>query len=237
MLRLSPSDPLAADLTRTIKSGDVGALQQLLRERPDLANARIGGRNGGSKTLLHLATDWPGFFPNAPEVVRALVAAGASINATTEGHAPETPLHWAASSDDVAVAETLIDAGADLELAGGSIAEGTPLVNAVGYACWEVAHLLVRRGARVDRLWVAAGVGLLPRVNELLTNAAPAEIDQAFWHACSGGQRRTAEVLLARGANIQFVPDYAKETPLGAVTSVDTRRQLLADWLREHGAR
>ena len=36
----------------------------------------------------------------------------------------ETPLHWAASSNDVAVADALIDAGADIEAAGGVIGGG-----------------------------------------------------------------------------------------------------------------
>jgi uncharacterized protein len=225
------------ELTRVIKTGDLDALQWVLHEHPELVTVRIEGRRGpGSRTVLHLATDWPGFFPNGPDMVRALVAAGADINATTEGQSPETPLHWAASSDDADVAEALIDAGADLEVGGGSIADGTPLVNAVGYACWQVAYLLVRRGAQVDRLWVAAAVGVLPRLNELLPSATAADINQAFWHACSGGQRRAAEVLLARGADIQFIPDYAKQTPLAAATSAGTQRGLLADWLREHGA-
>jgi uncharacterized protein len=225
------------ELTRVIRSGDLEGLQRVMRDHPELVTARIEGRRRpGSRTVLHLATDWPGFFPNGPDMVRALVAAGADINATTEAQSPETPLHWAASSDDADVAEALVDAGADLEVAGGSIAEGTPLVNAVGYACWQVAHLLVRRGARVDRLWVAAGVGVLPRLNELLPSSTSADINQAFWHACSGGQRRAAELLLARGADIQFIPEYARQTPLAAANSVGTRRGLLADWLREHGA-
>jgi hypothetical protein len=59
----------------------------------------------------------------------------------------ETPLHWAASSDDVDVAEALIDGGANIHATGGSIASGTPLDNAVGYGCWRVARLLVQRGA------------------------------------------------------------------------------------------
>ena len=224
------------DLARGIKTGDVHAVARLLHERPDLVTARFIGRGGGSRTLLHHVADWPGFFPNGPDMVRALVAAGADLNATTEGHAPETPLHWAASSDDADVAEALIDAGADLEIAGGSIAEGTPLVNAVGYACWQVAHLLVRRGAQVDRLWVAAALGRLERLNELLAASTPADVNQAFWHACNGGQIRAARVLLAHGADIQFVPDYTKMTPLAATDAVGTRRGILADWLREHGA-
>lgn len=237
-MRLSPSDAVAADITRAVKTGDLATVERLVREQPDLANARIEGRRGGSRTVLHQVADWPGFVPNGPDMVRLLVAAGADVDATTEGGFTETPLHWAASSDDADVAEALISAGANLGISGGSIAGGTALDNAVGYACWQVAHLLVRRGANVDKLWHAAALGLLERTQALLDEATPEEINQAFWHACSGAQRRTAELLRAHGADINFVPDYAgNTTPLAAATSVETRRQTLADWLRERGAR
>jgi uncharacterized protein len=150
----------------------------------------------------------------------------------------ETPLHWAASSDDVDVAEVLIDGGADLEAPGGSIA-GTPLANAVGYGCWHVARLLVQRGARVESLWQAAALGLLSRVEEILTATPPPsddEINHAFWQACHGGQRRTAEYLLAHGADIDASPEYAQATPLEIAGSLDTRRQTMVAWLRERGA-
>ena len=71
------------------------------------------------------------------------------------------------------VAEALIDAGADIEAPGSSIAGGAPLENAVGYGCWHVARLLVARGARVPHFWQAAALGLTPRVEEFLA-AAPA---------------------------------------------------------------
>src|SRR5207244_13043214 len=106
----------------------------------------------------------------------------------------ETPLHWAASSDDVDVAQALIDGGADIEAPGGSIAGGTPLDNAVGYGCWRVARLLVPRGARVEQLWHAAALGMLGRTEGLLHGASPEEINNAFWQACAGGQRRAAEL-------------------------------------------
>jgi len=45
-----------------------------------------------------------------------------------------------------------------------------------------------------------------------------------------------AEYLLARGANINTIPEYSNETPLQAAGGTDTRRQILVDWLKERGA-
>ena len=152
----------------------------------------------------------------------------------------ETPLHWAASSDDVEVAEALIDGGANLEVRGGSIAGGTPLNNAVAYACWRVARLLVARGARVELLWHAAGLGMTSRVAEFLAQPDPPsseDVNNAFWQACSGGRRRTAELLLAHGADLNWTPHYAEQTPLAIASGLDTGRQALVGWLREQGAR
>src|SRR5207302_1725685 len=145
--------------------------------------------------LLHIAADWPGHFPNGAAAVRALIAAGADPNSVVGGSSDETPLHWAASSDDTEVAGALITAGADLEATGASIAGGTPLDDAVGYGCWQVARLLVDRGARVDKLWHAAALGLTDRVATRFAGSdrpAAEEINQAFWQACHGGQPRTA---------------------------------------------
>jgi ankyrin repeat protein len=127
------------------------------------------------------------------------------------------------------------DAGADVNVPDGSI--GTPLANAVGYACWDVARLLVAHGADVEAPWIAAALGLLDRLEQLLgANPSPDQVSQAFWHACSGGQRRAAEYLLARGADLSWVPDYAKGTPLDAADGESTQRTNLIGWLREQGA-
>lgn len=71
----------------------------------------------------------------------------------SDGENGETPLHWAASSDDVHVAVALIDGGADIEPpGGGGSIDSPPLAKAVGYGCWHVARLLVARGARIGTL-------------------------------------------------------------------------------------
>jgi ankyrin repeat protein len=225
---------VADAIVTAIHDGDLPQLRQLLSDHPEVAGSALGGRYR-SRTPLHVVTDWPGYFPNGPEVVRVLVEAGADPNFVAEpGH--ETPLHWAASSDDVHVAAALVDAGADINAPDGSI--GTPLANAVGYGCWEVARMLVARGARVEALWQAAALGLLDRVRELLgDDPSPEEISAAFWHACAGGQRRCAEHLLARGADPNWIPEYARGTSLDAARNLGTQRENLIGWLRAHGAR
>src|SRR5215471_8506621 len=103
---LQDDDPVAVELRSAVHAGDVEAIRRLLRSDPTLATARIFGRRGGSGTTLHLVTDWPGYFPNGPEIVRLLIGAGADPNALTTGQGSqsgpgdETPLHYAASSDD-----------------------------------------------------------------------------------------------------------------------------------------
>jgi hypothetical protein len=223
----------AAALVAAIHAGDLEELRLIIDEHPELVTGPLGGRFK-TRTALHVTADWPGYFPYGPAVVRMLIEAGADPNERSPGD--ETPLHWAASSDDVDVAEALIDGGADIEAAGGSI--GTPIENAVGYGCWHVARLLVDRGARVDKLWVAAALGLYDRLVQLLDEQTePDKVSQAFWHACSGAQRRAAQYLLFHGADMNWVPEYAKGTPLDAARNDGTRRANVIEWLEGLGAR
>jgi hypothetical protein len=238
---LPHGDQVAGALTLAIHGGDLVALGRLLQEHPGLASVRMIGRKGiegGWRTPLHAATDWPGYFPAAPVTVAVLLEAGADPNDDCGGDHPETPLHWAASTDDLDVAVALVDGGARLDTPGGSI--GTPLANAIGYGCWHVARLLADRGAPVETLWEAAALGMLGRLDDLLAAGSPPtadEINEAFWQACHGGQRRAAERLLQAGADINASPGYASgQSPLEAAATIDTRRDLLVNWIRERGA-
>ena len=239
ILRLD--EKLSDAVTRVIQTGDLDSLQKLLDAHPGLGSGRIGDERG-SKTVLHVVTDWPGFFPNGPAMVKMLISAGADPNVRTEGGGfAETPLHWATSSDDVEVAEALIAGGADMEAGGASIAGGTTLDNAVGYGCWRVARLLVERGAKVQKPWIAAALGMTSVTASFFKDGSAAsteELNHAFWQACRGGYRRTVEYLLARGADLNWIPDYARETALQVASNgMDTGRGALVNWLRGKGAK
>ena len=246
---LQPDEPLAVGVVGAIHSGDVDALRRLLGDNAGLAGARITDEGGGriSRTLLHVATDWPGHFPFVGATIRALVEAGAEVDArNTPG--TETPLHWAASSDDVEAVDALVERGADVEASGAVIAGGTPLDDAVAFAQWRAARRLVEHGA-TTALRHAAALGLIDRVEAHFAGHPlpalhpwgagngdpPDELIVAFWCACHGGQRRTAEYLLDRGAELNWIAGWDGHTPL------DTARREghddLVAWLRDRGAK
>jgi len=238
MSSMSTEDPLAVALVKAIHAGDISTLKGLLAENPGIATARLGDDEPGgmSRTLLHVATDWPGHFPNGAATVATLIEAGAEVNARFHGPHTETPLHWAASSNDVDVLDALIDAGADIDAPGAVIGGGTPLADARAFRQWEAAHRLVQRGARMT-LPDAATLGLVDRLDEYFAAEAPSpdEISQAFWGACHGGQRSAAEYLLARGADLNWIPGWEDLTPLDAARRSDAAE--IVTWLQGLGAK
>jgi hypothetical protein len=239
MATIDTENPLATAVVDAIHSGDLATLKRLLAENPGLATARLGDDDpdGMSRTLLHVATDWPGHFPNVAATVAVLIEAGAEVNARFRGPHSETPLHWAASSNDVPALDALLDAGADIEADGGVIGGGPPLADARAFGQWQAAHRLVERGARTT-LADAATLGLMDRVRESFqTDPQPSseEISRAFWSACHGGQQRAAEDLLNRGADLNWIPRWEELTPLDAAERSDAGE--LVEWLRGRGAK
>jgi ankyrin repeat protein len=195
-------DPLAQRLTEAIRAGDLAGLAELLAAHPALAGERFGDECA-SRTALHLATDWPGNFPAVARTIALLVAAGAPVNGRFGGRHEETPLHWAASCDDVTALDALVAAGADLEALGAVLTGGTPLSDAVVFAQWKAARRLVALGATMT-VWQAAALGDTAEMERLL-DAAPHsrdELTNAVWHACRAGRVGAAQSLVGRGADL-----------------------------------
>ena len=224
-----------------IQRGDVNTLKRFLKKNPGLAVARVPPPStcdkhfGNRRSLLHIATDWPGTFPNGAETVRTLISAGADVNVRFKEPDGETPLHWAASCDDIEVLDALLDHGADIEATGAVIGGGTALADAVAFGQWRAARRLIERGA-IPNLWQAAALGLIDAVERLSAAGAasdPAEITKAFWCACHGGQRETAEYLLGRGADINWI-GFDHLTAVDAALRSEAVE--VAAWLRTRGA-
>ncbi len=192
-------------LTRAVQTGDVGMLEALLVEHPGLATERFGDDHV-SRTSLHVVTDWPGNFARAAETIAVLVRAGADVNGRFAGAHAETPLHWAASSNDVAAIDALLDAGADLEADGAVLTGGPPMDDAIVFAQYLAARRLADRGA-VTKFWHDAPLGHVDRVRDAL-DAAPndrvdrEQITNACWHAARAGQLAVVELLVEAGADL-----------------------------------
>jgi predicted enzyme related to lactoylglutathione lyase len=226
------SERAASELLRAIRQGEAEQLTRILGADPGLASCRIN-----SVTPLHHFADAPGHRPNAEAVVNALVAAGADVNAhARDSWHHETPLHWAASNDDIALIDALLDAGADIEHPGSSINHGPPIQSALGYAQWAAVRRLWERGAQTG-LPHAAVLGMMETVTSLAETIPPPDRDAisgAFWNACRAGQLAPARYLLEHGAELDWPAPWDGSTPLDAATA--THQQETLSWLRGNGA-
>ena len=126
-----------------VKSGDLQKFKALIAEDPALATARSSKSH---PTLLQCVALDGKDKPNNVEMARVLIDAGAEVN---------EPLGAAASIDNRAVAELLLDHGTAIDGTGG----WSPLEEALYWNNRNVIALLVERGAKVQNLRTAAGLG------------------------------------------------------------------------------
>ena len=138
----------------------------------------------------------------------------------------KTGLHWAAETDQVQAAQTLLDSGADIEAKtswGATALDWAATMGSVG-----VGDLLVARGASGFTLIVAAGLGKLEEVKSIVASGVdlnahrrrgapespnddwPADsahilhdvLSDAMYAAARNGHTRVVEYLLDQGAVI-----------------------------------
>ena len=238
LMEISANDWLAVSLIGALHAGEVEKLEGLLRDHPGLAHARLIDTKQHGRTPLHVATDWPGHFPRVKDSIAALIRAGADPNAAMTGTSPqaETPLHWAASSDDVAALDALLDGGADIEHPGAVFTNGAAMSDAVIFAQWKCARRLLERGAKTT-ITQAAALGLMDRVVAFFGRETPPteqEVTAALWHGCRGGQQEIAAYLIEKGADRNWV-GWDHMTPLD--TAIKSGNAELVEWMRANGAK
>jgi ankyrin repeat protein len=116
----------------------------------------------------------------------------------------------------VPLLETLIDYGAAV----GPLGSGTcadPLICALVFGSVDAAEALVRRGARIDSLAKAAGLGLLDAARALLPGAGDLDRHRALAVAAMLGRLEIVTLLLDAGEDLnRFNPEgyHAHATPL-----------------------
>jgi ankyrin repeat protein len=235
---------------QAIREGDVDQLAILVKENPGVVKEST---EDNPCFLLHTVANYPGNRPQSLEMAKLLIDAGAEVNARflnpkANGHS-ETALHWAASNDDVDLAELLLDRGADIESDGGCVANGTPVWLSVVFKCVNAARLLIERGA-VSNLMVAAGAGRLDLIDRYFDEAGKVvedagalscwdeprskevALNSAFGLACRNGHVTIAKRLLSRGADPTWL------NPVGETAfqqAEQGRQKIVVDWMKERG--
>jgi hypothetical protein len=153
--------------------------------------------------------------------------------------------------------EVLVKAGAEIDIDGGVIANGTPLFEAVVFRCLGAATKLVELGATYNLL-IAAGMGRLDLVREFFdehggvkeyadtlpgqteTPSPKDALNAAFGMACFNGFLETAKWPFEKGVEVdrtiaegQTALDFA----IKHGHTVKHGHTEVAEWLKEQGAR
>lgn len=154
-----------------LNRADPARLRALLGEEPGLAvwpmehwcDQPRGASPLGYVAMLRYDTSrriWRDV-PGTAELARMLIAAGAPVDGRPEDR--ETPLITAASYGDAAVAQVLIEAGADIHARAapdaGGVPGGTALLHAAVFGMTAVVDVLVVAGARPAGIEEAAAAG------------------------------------------------------------------------------
>jgi hypothetical protein len=216
-------------------AGDLGTLRRLLRDDPSLVGARstivthhdppVHGA-----TLLHYlgANGVEGYRQKSPgnavEIATVLLEAGAEPDALAGMYGGRcTTMGMLVSSSppaeagvQVPLVEVLVDHGASVEPRG-SGDWSSPLMTALAFGFRDAAEALVRRGARVETLAAAAGLGRLSEAGRLLASATPDDRHRALALAAQLGHADVLRLLLDAGEDPnRYNPkgNHAHATPL-----------------------
>jgi ankyrin repeat protein len=219
----------------TVVNGDVDALSTLLRDHPELVRARSTRVTHfhpprHRAMLLHYiaANGVEGYRQrtpaNAVAVTTLLLEAGAEVDALADLYGGEcttmnllvSSCHPANAGVQVALVDTLVDFGAAVE-ARGSGNWTSPLMTALAFGYRDAAEALLRRGARVNSLAAAAGLGRLDDSRRLLPDASGDDRHRALALAAQLGHVKIVRLLLEAGEDPnRYNPEgnHGHSTPL-----------------------
>ncbi len=215
--------------------GDLNELSRLLRDHPTLVRARSSRVTPHdppvhAATLLHyvaangVENHRQKSPPNAVAVARLLLEAGADPDALAHMYGGEaTTMSLLVSSTpparagvQVGVVHALVDFGASVEPRGAG--EWTsPLMTALAFGFADAATALVERGARVETLAAAAGLGRLDEVRRMLPSADALDRHRALALAAQHGHASVVAALLDAGEDPNRLNpngNHAHSTPL-----------------------
>jgi ankyrin repeat protein len=236
--------------------GHVDVLAKLLRDHPELTGARSTRVTHFDPpvhraTLLHYvaANGVEGYRQrtpsNAVDVATTLLRASAEVDALADMYGGQvTTMSMLVSSEhpakggvQVALVNALIDFGAAVE-ARGSGEWTSPLATALAFGYLPAAQALVRRGARIETLPIAAGLGSADDARRLLPTASVLDRHRATALAAQLGHIEILQMLLDAGEDPnRYNPkgNHGHSTPLHQ--AVWSGHDAVVRLLVEHGAR
>lgn len=213
-------------------NGEFARLESMLAEHRELVHARSTRITKfdppiHAATLLHyVAANGVEDYrqkapPNASAIAIALLRFGADPNATANLYGGRwrtmglvvSSSHAARAGVQTELIDVLVDFGASIQGDGAD----SPLIAALVHGYPPAAEALVRRGAPIDRLAVAAGLGRLAKFAVMLPQSSPQERHQALALAAQLGHEEIVRLLLDAGEDVnRFNPAgfHAHATPL-----------------------
>jgi len=231
-----------------IQAGDLEKFTELLAADPSLATTRSMKSH---PTLLQCLVLDGKDKPNAVEMAKVLIDAGAELN---------EPLVAAASIDNRPLAELLLDRGAAIDGTGG----WTPLEEALYWDSRNVLAFLLERGAKVQNIRTAAGLGRTDLIEGYFNSDGSLKVEagridwpfgkrfqdrinawsqdrqgiinNAFVYACMHGHIDAAKLLLEKGAEINVIPGGFDFAGTGLHYAALNGHRAMIEFLLDHGA-
>lgn len=229
---------------QAVQAGDLDRFKALIDEDPSLATARSSRSH---PTLLQCVALDGKDKPNNVEMAQVLIDAGAELN---------EPLIAAASIDNRAVAELLLDHGAALDGTG----SWSPLEESLYWNNRNVLALLLERRAKIQNLRTAAALGrtdliesyfnadgsLKPEAGQvnspfsrrfkMWSQDGQNIVNNAFVYACMHGHIDAAKLLLEKGADINAIPGGFDYAGTGLHYAALNGHRAMVEFLLSHGA-